>query len=145
MTADLKAQLGQLVGSWAFERTISGQGEMSGLAVFAVSADDLLSYREDGQFKLGTGSYAFTRSYLYRFRRDGVDVLFDETYPRLFQSVDLTAQPTKWVGEGHHLCAADTYASRYEFALPTSFSITHSVNGPRKNYVSHTHFVRHAG
>ena len=131
-----------LIGRWSFERIVSGQGRMTGTATFAPRPDGLLAYCEAGQLQIKAGTFAFTRSYLYRLRPAGLDIFFDEVPMRLFQSVDLTETPTGLTGTGQHFCAPDTYQSTYAFTLPTAFAIVHTVTGPRKSYVSHTLFKR---
>ncbi|MET3927104.1 DUF6314 family protein [Devosia sp. 2618] len=134
--------LNQLIGNWSFERSISGQGQMTGTAVFSERPDGLLDYREVGQLQIANGSFAFNRSYLYQVRADGFEVFFDEAPPRLFQRVDLTETAHGLTGSGHHLCPPDIYDSRYEFHLPNRFLIVHAVDGPRKAYVIRTEFKR---
>lgn len=131
-----------LVGTWRLSRRVSGQAEMSGTAIF--TPDDFgLRYQESGQIVLSGGqTLEFSRGYLYRFRPGRMEVLFDETAPRLFQSVELIGDATEILGQGFHNCPPDVYVSNYRFLVPSGFSICHRVDGPRKSYDIETDFSR---
>lgn len=131
-----------LAGEWRLDRRVVDHAAMTGLAVFTPSGATL-HYRESGHMVLETGqALQFSRSYIYRFNKELMEVLFDEQPLRLFQSVVLTRQEDQVVGKGSHDCPPDTYTSRYRFMLPRAFSISHQVQGPRKFFVIETDFSR---
>ena len=51
---------------------------------------------------------------------------------------------TKFKFKALHLCIDDKYNVTYEFDLnqPREFSITYDVKGPKKDYSSHTLFIK---
>ncbi|MGJ7545682.1 DUF6314 family protein [Variovorax sp. LT1R16] len=133
----------RLEGAWQLMRTIEGQAEMHGVAVFTREGADSLHYREDGRVRLANGQ-AFDGHREYRFERapDGLAVFFAETPPRLFHGIVLAPEGDAWTGAATHLCTPDTYESRYRFLADGRFVIRHTVHGPRKAYVSETVFRR---
>jgi hypothetical protein len=134
-----------LLGNWALRRTVSGGHRMSGRATFRLRDDGRLSYAEEGTTMLATGQQLpFTRSYLYAFADDVLDILFDEPAPRLFQEVRLVSGKDCWRGTGYHLCQSDAYRSQYVFERCGGFQMRHEVEGPRKSYVVETVFARTA-
>jgi len=132
-----------LRGGWSLWRQISDGGSMSGTAVFAPAGGGDLAYREHGTLRLANGaSFQAERRYVFRRRTGGFAVFFAETPPRLFQDIVLSEAGGILTGEGTHLCAADTYVSRYSFSPDGSFSIRHAVRGPRISYCSETLYRR---
>ena len=133
-----------LQGKWSISRTISTGGSFKGLAVFAPD-NELLRYREDGCLQMQNGSPCFQswRTYVYERRERGFAVYFDETPLRLFQEVALS--PSDLTGHAEHHCGQDIYKSVYTFMPDGTFSITHDVKGPRKNYRMHSVFTRSMG
>jgi len=140
---DAGAVFDRLEGAWQLMRTIEGQAEMQGVALFTREGPDSLHYREDGRVRLANGQ-SFDGHRAYRFERapDGLAVFFAETPPRLFHAIALTADGDGWTGAATHLCTPDTYESRYRFLADGRFVIRHTVHGPRKAYVSETVFTR---
>ena len=131
-----------LSGAWRLDRRVSGQADMRGTAVFTPDGADL-RYLESGQMVLRNGqTLEFSRRYVYRFHPGRMEVFFDEPVLRLFQSVELLGDSAQVIGQGFHNCPPDVYASNYRFSLPTGFSITHRVDGPRKSYDIQTEFTR---
>ena len=141
----------RLAGSWTFERAIEGQASMHGTAVFHAVPDAIpatLHCREQGRLRLLDGrSFDAHREYLYQGSPGGFAVLFAERPPRLFHEIALLPGDdgdTAWTGTAAHLCAADLYGSLYRFLDDGSFTLRHTVRGPRKDYVSLTNFRRAA-
>jgi len=134
-----------LAGAWRLERRISPAIRMDGEAQFATSADGTLAYEEQGTLTLADGTaLPANRRYLFRRRPGGFAVFFAEETPRLFHEVALHDADAVLLGETEHLCTPDHYRSRYEFHPDGSFTIRHEVAGPRKDYVSLTHYARPA-
>ncbi|WP_431511215.1 DUF6314 family protein [Variovorax sp. DAIF25] len=137
----------RLAGGWTFERTIEGQASMHGTAVFGPlpgAAHATLHYREEGRLRLLDGrAFDAHREYLYQGRPGGFAVLFAEQPPRLFHEIALQPgddEASAWIGTAAHPCAADLYDSLYRFLADGSFTLRHTVRGPRKDYVSLTRF-----
>ena len=135
--------LQQLNGTWAFERNSPGQATMTGVAIIAEIEPDLSSYEENGTLTTAEGrTFQFSRKYRYRATEEALDILFDETPPRLYQSVSLVTRNGGWAGSGFHLCSPDEYRSDYSFDPPDRFATTHHVTGPRKSYIIETRYSR---
>ena len=60
----------------------------------------------------------------------------------LFQKVQLEEKDGLFIGKASHSCGCDMYHSEYKFFLNGAFEILHKVRGPKKNYISKTHFKR---
>ena len=140
------AVFGRLAGAWAIARRIAPEGALEGRAVFAPDGAGGLAYREEGRLRLAGGfTAAAERSYLFQSRPAGFAVYFDETPPRLFHEVALTAvRDGRLRGRARHLCADDLYLTRYAFLPDGRFVVRHRVRGPRKAY-SLTTWYRRAG
>jgi Family of unknown function (DUF6314) len=131
----LSGDLAALVGAWALDRHIEGVAAMSGTAVFEAGESGWLAYREAGWMRLTSGqSFHAERRYLFQPRSNGFAVFFAETPPRLFHEVVLSEERGLMSGEAVHRCSQDLYRSRYAFRADGTFSIHHSVSGPRKSY-----------
>lgn len=108
------------------------------------AAHSTLHYREEGRLRLLDGrAFDAHREYLYQGRPGGFAVLFAEQPPRLFHETALRPgddETSAWIGTAAHLCAADLYDSLYRFLADGSFTLRHTVRGPRKDYVSLTRF-----
>lgn len=124
---------------------------MEGQACFSLderisSGAAIYRYLEEGELVMAGGSgapIAFSRGYIYGAWERGLDIHFDDDQRRLFQRVMLLAgENDRLEGEAVHLCPPDTYRSRYRFAMPDAFEITHAVEGPRKRYVIHSRYDR---
>ncbi|MBI1416653.1 MAG: hypothetical protein GC146_05450 [Limimaricola sp.] len=127
-------------GRWRLERRIddrlSGQeGRLSGEAMLTPEGDDALAYAEMGQLRLGGGPpMEAVRRYRWVFGPTGVSVSFDDGRP--FH---------RFVPEGHiagtdHPCGADLYRVRYDFTRWPRWQAVWEVRGPRKDYVSVSHY-----
>jgi len=140
---DLRALL---LGVWTLERHVSGGHVMTGTARFEPRTDGLLHYSEAGtsQLRGAARPLAFSQHYLYEIDGATLRVFFAETPPRLFQRVVLAQDEAGWSGDGTHLCAPDTYRSRYHFYRAGPLLISHAVTGPRKDYVIETRLTRAA-
>ncbi|MFM9925788.1 DUF6314 family protein [Variovorax sp. H27-G14] len=132
-----------LIGAWALERTIEGQARMSGTAVFSPLGPHMLKYREEGRIRLADGKeFDGHREYLFERAPAGFLVHFAETPPRLFHAIAVVPDGDALAGSATHLCTPDTYDSGYRFLPDGSFTIRHTVHGPRKSYLSATAFTR---
>ena len=133
----------QLEGAWSLARSIENTATMTGIATFTRLGVDALAYREDGTAELASGqSLKAYRTFRFERAPEGFIVLFDETPPRLFHRIELTRQGDELVAATSHICAPDSYESRYRFLRGGSFVIRHDMRGPRKDYVSVTTFTR---
>lgn len=132
-----------LEGTWDLVRTIEDQATMTGVAVFTPQLGTMLKYREEGRIRLADGK-EFDAHREYRFERSahGFEVYFEEEPLRLFHRIGLAFNAGALVGSAAHLCAPDIYTSSYRFLVDGSFTIRHTVRGPRKSYVSATVFKR---
>jgi hypothetical protein len=130
-------------GCWALDRRVEGQADMHGRATFQRLQGGMLHYREEGKVRLVDGKI-FDAHREYRWSREarGFAVFFAESPPRLFHRIELAWQGDALVGSASHLCAPDSYDSRYRFLADGGFVVRHLVRGPRKNYVSETVFRR---
>lgn len=132
-----------LVGAWDLERTIEGQASMTGTAVFTPLETGMLRYREEGRIRLADGKeFDGHREYLFERALGGFVVHFAETPPRLFHAIGIVRDGDALAGSATHLCTPDTYDSSYRFLADGSFTIRHTVHGPRKDYLSATVFRR---
>lgn len=136
----------RLCGAWNLERTIEGQATMTGTAVFTATEAGLLKYREEGRIRLADGKeFDGHREYLFERAPDGFLVHFAEAPPRLFHAIEVVRDGDALAGSATHLCTPDTYDSRYRFLPDGSFTIRHTVRGPRKDYLSATVYTRRGG
>ncbi|WP_426421131.1 DUF6314 family protein [Bradyrhizobium genosp. A] len=134
----------RLAGSWSFNRVIEGQGGMQGLATFTPLHAGSLAYREQGRLKLLNGTeLEAEREYVFCNRDRGFDVLFKESPPRLFHTIELAASDGGALsGSAGHLCNLDHYQSTYTFCGHGGLIIRHVVSGPRKDYTLTTIYTR---
>lgn len=140
---DIQDIFQQLSGWWEINRQISPGGVILGEVEFEAVSDDEYAYREHGTLTLDHGDVVegVTRSYRYIYKEGAIQVLYADGPDdgKLFQVLEFE---DKTRAQAQHLCGQDLYQSRYEFYLPDSFSITHTVTGPKKDYVSDTIFKR---
>lgn len=133
----------QLKGVWRLERFISPGGHMSGEATFAPISDIEYHYTEQGILTLDHGDVIedVKRSYIYKVKNETIQIYYNDgpDQGELFQVLVFYNSNE---AQAEHLCGADLYKSEYSFDFPSSFQITHHVNGPKKNYVSNTVFNR---
>lgn len=132
-----------LEGTWDLVRTIEKQATMIGIAVFTPQHATMLKYREDGRIRLAGGKELDAhREYRFERAADGFAVYFEEEPLRLFHRIRIVRDTDALAGSATHLCTPDTYDSSYRFLVDGSFTIRHTVRGPRKDYVSTTAFKR---
>lgn len=135
-----------LAGAWDLDRTIESQASMTGIAVFTPLEPGMLKYREEGRIRLSDGKeFDGHREYLFERAPGGFVVHFAETPPRLFHAIGIVRDGDALAGSATHLCTPDTYDSSYRFLADGSFTIRHTVHGPRKDYLSATVFRRRGG
>lgn len=135
----------RLAGEWTLQRNIEGQASMSGVATFTPLETGMLKYREEGRIRLADGKeFDGHREYLFERAPGGFLVHFAETPPRLFHAIAIVRDGDALAGSATHLCMPDTYDSSYRFLPDGSFTIRHTVHGPRKDYLSATVFRRRA-
>ncbi len=128
-----------LLGTWALEREIQGQAKMMGLVEISEIGDGAAIYRERVAVTMSDGSeFAGSQVYLIRRMTEGFELRFAET-DTLFQKLRFTRDETRLRATALHSCGEDRYASKCVLGPGRSFSIQHTVLGPRKRYVSVTH------
>lgn len=129
-------------GRWAMQRSILSVpdrviGEFWGEAVFTADGAGL-TCRESGVLRYEGQDYDSGRVLLWRFPAPGrVAVLFEDGRP--FHEFDAAR------GEAEHICAPDIYRVTYRFepdGEPGRWETRWEVQGPRKDYVMETRFVR---
>jgi hypothetical protein len=125
-------------GRWRIARTIEdrlgGEGRFDGEAVFAAQGA-VLHYRETGELRLGDGpGFQAERSYLWR--QAGGRIAVDFADGRAFHEFDPAAP------DARHLCIADDYAVRYDFAGWPDWRAEWTVQGPRKDYTMVSRYRR---
>jgi hypothetical protein len=133
----------RLMGNWQFEREITGQGTMVGVAFFELLTADRAEYRETGTLTLIDGkTLRAERRYIYERATAGFAVYFADT-DELFHHVELeTGIGGGWRGVARHLCKADVYDSEYWFQRDGPLQIRHEVRGPKKDYGIRTIYRR---
>ena len=132
-----------LVGAWDFERVVSGQGAMTGRAVFSPEGPDLMHYREDGVLTLDHGGrFDFFRDYDYRLSGEGIAVAFTDGRPFHRLLFDPAAEGYPRRATAGHACEADLYRGIYCFEGPDRYAVEWGVTGPRKDYTIRTRFAR---
>jgi len=117
------------------DRTGGPEGRFAGVARFVPVAGGL-DYHEEGELQLGAAVFRATRDYRWDFGAAGVEVFF--TDGRFFHAFGWNAV------EAEHLCAADLYRVRYDFAAWPRWEAVWEVRGPRKDYVMRTTYLRPA-
>lgn len=129
-----------LAGTWSYKRVISNYGTIDGKSVFALTEPDVLAYTEKGLLHLTDGPVLEAhQEYVYRLEDgDRLAVYFRDG--RFFHEVSLADDGR--TGTGDHLCKLDFYQAAYRFEGPEAFTVTYNVKGPKKDYVSETHFIK---
>jgi uncharacterized protein DUF6314 len=138
-----------LRGSWRAERELADyrsgdRGSFRGIAVFAAAteagADDhcgLVSYREQGELRLGGHTGPASRSLLYQPGNEGsAEVLFADGRP--FYVLDL--RTGYWRAE--HPCGADHYLVTVRVLGANCFTEQWRARGPWKDYEMTTTLAR---
>jgi len=133
-------RLADFAGRWRVSRIIDddrmgGQaGTFAGDALFQPRPDGALYYAEEGELRLGPGpSFRAMRSYLWR--AEGGRIVVDHGDGRPFHSFEPAAPAAE------HLCGADLYVVRYDFAAWPRWRAEWTVRGPRKDYAMVSDFA----
>jgi hypothetical protein len=143
------ALLPTLSGRWALKRTVEDRrsGEamaaINGTALFATGLAGKAAYSESVTVSLEGGpSMPGKQRYFYCQEVHGLSIFFDGSHQRLFHRLVLESEGTSLVAIDVHRCTPDRYDSHYEFRHDGTFTVTHTVEGPRKSYVSKTLYFR---
>lgn len=130
-------RLADFTGRWRVERQISDRlgpdGLFEGEAVFAPVPGGL-TYHETGTLRLGQGR-GFPAERAYFWRADGARIAVDFADGRPFHDFDPAAPAA------YHLCIADGYSVRYDFAGWPAWQAEWTVKGPRKDYTMISRYV----
>ncbi|MEL6840169.1 MAG: DUF6314 family protein [Pseudomonadota bacterium] len=136
----MKLSAQDFAGAWRISRQITDMrilesGALVGEAQFT-AIDGGLRYDEQGMLIFAGGApVKAERSYLWHFGPDEVQVTYADGAP--FHSFALTggreATP--------HVCGEDLYQGTYSFVRFPDWQVTWTVQGPRKNYRSVTHYT----
>lgn len=140
MVFNARTIFGMLNGAWSYKRVISNYGTIDGEAVFTLTEPDVLQYKEKGRLHLTDGPVLEAlQEYVYRLEDgDRLSVYFRDG--RLFHHLSLGDDGR--TGGGDHLCKMDFYQAAYRFEGPNAFTLIYNVKGPKKDYVSETHFIK---
>lgn len=133
-----------LEGQWEFHREIPSYGVIKGLAKFQKLENDeqTLHYREDGELCVFQGKkFTVFREYLYHFQDEKICVFFKEKPQRFMYSLEFISSLFDQA-KARYICNCDIYEATYRFHLPTEFSLSYSIQGPRKSYFIHSNFKR---
>ncbi|EME89731.1 uncharacterized protein MYCFIDRAFT_96474, partial [Pseudocercospora fijiensis CIRAD86] len=161
-----RAAFRALQGTWTISRTISSKlptfpsGVLKGTASFhprKVTAPDFdfeYLYIETGTLHLSNGAEMTARKrYVYRYSelRDELSVWFvkpekDLEVDYLFHNLEFQPAAKGLLATADHLCVKDMYWSEYSFPMQGislhGFETKHTVQGPEKDYVARTEFLR---
>jgi hypothetical protein len=132
-----------LAGRWQLLRKVDPGGRLSGHATFTEEGEDTYHYREEGELTLDRHDDGLeaTRDYIFHLEHATIAVYFGDgpDKGKLFHHLDFHGLTR---AEADHQCGQDHYHSLYEFDFPEEFRITHTVKGPRKDYVSRSVYRR---
>ena len=130
-----------LLGTWAFERKVSGWARMAGTLRVSAAGEGTAVYEERATVRTEDGTeFAGSQRYLVRQQEDGLVLCFAES-DAVFQVLRFAVDEHGGLrAEAVHCCAEDEYVSTYVFGPGRVFSVVHRVSGPRKAYVSETSF-----
>lgn len=134
-----------LAGSWEFKRSISGHGNMQGMATFTEDGADILNYKETGIVELINEKKCMAyREYQYRYQDRTIAVFFKDNgnVDRLFHLLKFAWEGAGLKATARHICKKDIYDTTYHFNDRNRFSLVHHVKGPLKDYISDTNFWR---
>lgn len=137
----LKAE--DFAGEWSLRRAIDDRladqlGTFEGIAKFVAGGEGSLKYLETGSLRLGQGPLmTATREYDWDFGAEEVTVTFPDGRP--FHSF----KPTGKSSGTDHPCGDDYYKVAYDFSDWPKWTAQWTVSGPRKDYTSTTHYLRH--
>lgn len=132
-----------LKGTWNFDRAIAGHGGMKGMARFLHTAPETLDYDESGIHAARGGTVDFYQSYIYVQQDGGISVTFKDGRP--FHRLQFGRSPQNLLtATAVHFCGDDVYNGQYVFHDNDNFSLRWDVQGPRKDYIIETNYVRQA-
>ena len=129
----IEVDLGDFIGDWRLLRRIDDRrtgcrGRLAGRMTFA-PAGGVLAVDEKGLLQMaGQGPFEARRRYLWRASGRRIAVLFEDGRP--FHDFD----PAALRAEARHICGADEYRVRYDFARWPVWRALWEVRGPRKDY-----------
>jgi len=130
-----------LLGAWRFERKVHDsllgqEGDCIGDAHFTPDGETL-TYREEGELKMGDIETSTEREYLFGFPAPSMaEVRFPDG--RFFHLLDLT----KGIVRVEHQCGDDVYHGLFRVISPRAWLSVWRVQGPRKSQVITTHYLR---
>ena len=133
-------ELADFEGEWRLDRRIEDRrgaqsGHMTGRARFAPDGDGL-RYEEEGVLELGSGARLPARqTHLWHVSPPEIAVRFSDG--RDFHRFDMGVVAP----EGRHICGADLYLVRYDFADWPRWRVTWTVSGPNKDYTTSSAYV----
>jgi len=126
-----------LMGHWKLNRTLGLLGQAVGEASFVQQNVTTIKYREDVSVSYGGTAY---QEYVYLYFQDQDKITKQFVDGRHFY--DLRLDLDKMEAEGDHLCVKDFYQAKYHFLDQNKFTLSYKVEGPEKDYVIQTEFVR---
>ena len=128
-------------GRWTISRRIEDRharqiGHLSGTVLFAWNSSVLI-YTEAGELRLpDQPGLATQREYLWQAEGSSVNVSFPDGTP--FHRFRLSCSEAR----ASHWCDPDRYDVWYDFSNWPDWTAIWTVRGPKKDYVSVTHFQR---
>jgi hypothetical protein len=134
-----------LRGRWKIEREIKGIGKLQGIATFKTIDDDSYIYREDGIFQTKEFKEKVYKEYIYILNHESILTYFYENNEKKNLFLKLNFEKNNkdiFIANYCHLCNKDKYNSFYEIYDENKFKITYKVDGPEKNYISQTFYMR---
>lgn len=141
MATPLDRLFAKLPGAWSVKRTITdsrmGEGRFQGRALFTPQADAALIYAECGELVMSGWRGPAYRRWLYRLEPAALSILYPDGETLLHR---FAFGGGARCAEHTHLCGEDRYSA--QIALTgADFTLSYTVNGPRKRYVLNTTYV----
>jgi hypothetical protein len=134
------------LGQWTLDREVVGVAVMKGVTTFTPAGPDTAAYFEDVSVHLADGQVLHgEQRYIYERTSDGLAVYFHPTPSEAAEGARRLFHELHFVelhAEASHLCNEDLYRSTYVIRSRDEFTVEHAVQGPRKDYVSHTRYQR---
>lgn len=137
-----------LDGEWHFIREVSGRtasASAQGTARFTRQNPHEYDFRENGTLSLTSGEkMQFFRSYIYRLTQNRLDVLYGDgpQQGEHYQSYRYDPEFNRLLAVEEHHCSADCYRGTYRLIDRNTFILRTEVDGPKKDYVIGTTFIR---
>lgn len=135
-----------LQGEWSIQRRIgdhrSGlQHRFDGVGVFSAIGLDSLAFVENGLLISADQTFEAEQKQFWTFEKTpSVSVAFGDG--RHFHDLEVPHVPSTIPVVVQHFCEPDQYEGTYLFAAQDHWSVVWRVNGPRKDYLSHSDFYR---